>query len=186
MVEVAVQRCSTSPPTLASSVEHPTSSPTIKVATISSLQYIFGTTPSNYPQKFERCPSISCTRLNTNLVLLDESQYAVIHCSLDKSRPTSQLLIQCFRGSIVKVPPSYFCWPCLWQTATAIVSCTLLLYSRWEEMCLVPTGRGVSSSVLRLVQGVYCGKCVVWQTPCKISRHSELEWNIVRNELFAR
>lgn len=146
------------------SVEHPTSSPTIKVATISSL--IFGTTPSNYPQKFERCPSISCTRLNTNLVLLDESQYAVIHCSLDKSRQTShtQSLIQCFRGSIVKVPPSYFCWPCHWQTATAIVSCTSLLYSRWEEMCLVPTGRGVLSSVLMLVQCVYCGKCVVWHS----------------------
>ena len=31
----------------------------------------------------------------------------------------------------------------------------------------MPTGRGVSSSVLMLVQGVYCGKCVVWQTPVR-------------------
>ena len=31
----------------------------------------------------------------------------------------------------------------------------------------MPTGRGVSSSVFRLVQGVYCGKCVVWQTPVR-------------------
>ena len=31
----------------------------------------------------------------------------------------------------------------------------------------MPTGRGVLSSVLMLVQCVYCGNCVVWQPPVR-------------------